>query len=194
MRTKVLPIIVLVLVLAAGAAGFFWTKNKITKGKAEVKGEATSEPTPVPSVQPTPNYPVVIGNFLVTEKEICVQEGKPSVYFFGSSSCPHCMWEKPIIEKVAKEFAGKIDFHENIDNQTNMDVFQKYSNINPGYVPFLVFGCKYARVGSGESLGKDEAESKKLEEETLTVILCKLTEGKPETVCAPVKDKTSAVN
>jgi len=31
-----------------------------------------------------------IGDFLVSEDEICKEDGKPIVYFFGSKGCPHC--------------------------------------------------------------------------------------------------------
>lgn len=189
---KVKYLVILLLVAAAGAGGFLWTKGRLTGGEVKVKGDA-STPAVVPTAQPTPNYPQTLGNFLVTDKEVCTKDGKTSVYFFGSTSCPHCVWEKPIMEKVAKKFGDTIDFHENIDSSTDSDVFQKYSDINPGYVPFLIMGCKYVRVGAGENLGKDDAESQKLEEEALTAILCKLTGGKPEGVCASVKDKTSEV-
>ena len=97
------------------------------------------------------------------------------------------------MEKVAKKFGDTIDFHKNVDSATDSDVFQKYSDINPGYVPFLIMGCKYVRVGAGENLGKDDAESQKLEEEVLTAILCKLTGGKPEGVCNSLKEKVSAI-
>jgi len=164
----------------------------LTGGEIKVKGDS-STPTSAPTSQPIPSYPQTVGNFLVTDKEVCAKDGKPLVYFFGSTSCPHCVWEKPIMEKVAKKFGDTIDFHENIDSSTDSDVFQKYSDINPGYVPFLVLGCKYVRVGAGENLGADDTESQKLEEEALTAILCKLTGSKPDSVCASVKDKTSGV-
>jgi len=190
---KIKYLIIFLLVAAAGAGGFFWTKNRMVGSNANIKRETTSVPTSAPTSQPVPNYPQTVGNFLVTDKEVCTKDGKTLVYFFGSTSCPHCVWEKPIMEKVAKKFGDTIDFHENIDSSTDSDVFQKYSDINPGYVPFLVLGCKYVRVGAGENLGADDTESQKLEEEALTAILCKLTGSKPDSVCASVKDKTSGV-
>jgi len=189
---KVKYLVILLLVAAAGVGGFFWTKGRLTGGEIKVKGDS-STPTSAPTSQPIPSYPQTVGNFLVTDKEVCTKDGKPLVYFFGSTSCPHCVWEEPIMEKVAKKFGDTIDFHKNVDSSTDSDVFQKYSDINPGYVPFIIFGCKYVRVGAGENLGKDDAESQKLEEEALTAILCKLTGSKPDSVCASVKDKTSGV-
>ena len=187
---KVKYLVILLLVAAAGVGGFFWTKGRLTGGEIKVKGDS-STPTSAPTSQPIPSYPQTVGNFLVTDKEVCTKDGKPLVYFFGSTSCPHCVWEEPIMEKVAKKFGDTIDFHKNVDSSTDSDVFQKYSDINPGYVPFIILGCKYVRVGAGENLGKDDAESQKLEEEALTAILCKLTGSKPDSVCASVKDKTS---
>lgn len=187
---KVKYLIVIVLIAVVGYAGFAFTKENLTKGG---KSNKTITPTVAPTQKPAPNFPKIIGDFLVTDKEICLDAGKPLVYFFGSSSCPHCVWEKPIAKKVFDKFKSQIVYYENFDNQDDAEVFQRYADINPGYVPFLVLGCKYARVGAGEQLGKDEAESKKLEEEALSVILCKLTGGKPESVCASVKDKTAEI-
>lgn len=185
-------LIIVALVTLVGYAGFTFTQSKILGG-----GQAnsiTSVPAVSPTTQPAPNYPKIIGDFLITDKEICLQDGKPLVYFFGSSTCPHCVWEKPVAKTVFDKFKDVIVYKENFDSQNDGDVFQKYSDINPGYVPFLVLGCKYARVGAGENLGKDEVGSKKLEEEALSVILCKLTNGKPTSVCDSLKTKTSEIN
>ena len=126
-----------------------------------------------------------IGDFLVSEDEICKEDGKPIVYFFGSKRCPHCAWEHPIVEKVAKNFQGYISFHNNMDSQADMDVFRKYST---GGIPTLVLGCKYYRVGSGERAG-EEMESK-----ILTALICKLTENKLVDICNEVQDLISQIH
>ncbi|MDI6806200.1 MAG: thioredoxin domain-containing protein [Candidatus Aenigmarchaeota archaeon] len=120
-----------------------------------------------------------IGNFLVSEDEICKENGKPIIYFFGSERCPHCRWEHPIIEDVAGKFEGYISFHNNMDSDADREIFSKYST---GAIPTLVFGCKYYRVGSGESIGKEQ------ETKVLTALICKLTENKPSDICDKVKD------
>lgn len=187
-------LIVTILAIIAGVLGFFWTKNKISGGKiAEKPPLATNSPSVSPTTKPSPDFPKTVGNFLVTDKEICKKDGKPSIYFFGSTTCPHCVWEKPVMKKVADKFGKEIDYHENIDSQADSEIFSQYSDINPGYIPFLVFGCKYARVGAGETLGKDDAESKKLEEEASTAIICKLTDNKPSSACSSVKNKVSEI-
>lgn len=183
-------LIVILLVAVSAGAGFFWTKNN----QAKVLGEK-KENLPQPSVTPSPapNYQKTVGDFLVTEREVCLEAGKPVVYFFGSASCPHCVWEKPVAQKVFNQFKNEISYHENFDSDKDGEVFAKYGDINPGYVPFLILGCKYARVGAGENLGTTEEESKKLEEEALSAILCKLTEGKPAGVCKGLTEKIKEV-
>jgi len=109
----------------------------------------------------------------------------PVIYFFGSKDCPHCTWEHPIVEKVAKDFEEYISFHNNMDSDADRDVFSKYST---GGIPTLVFGCKYYRVGSGEGLS-EEGESK-----ALTALICKLTENQPLSVCNLVQDLINQID
>ena len=186
-------LLIAVLVLIAGYLGFKRTKNNVNNPP---NGQVNNiSPTQIPSASPTPSYETIIGEFLVTDKEVCLETGKPLVYFFGSSTCPHCVWEKPVAKKVFDLFKNEIAYHENFDSENDTDVFSKYQNINQNSVPFLVLGCKYVRVGAGSSLSqatdsaKREEESKKLEEEALATILCKLTNGKPASVCASIKNK-----
>lgn len=122
---------------------------------------------------------VVLGDFSATKNEICKEGEKPIVYFFGSSRCPHCVWEKPIIEKVAESFKEYISFHNNIDTNNDGEIFTKYSE---GGVPTLVLGCKYYREGSGERDG-EETETK-----NLTALICKLTGSQPKEVCDAVQN------
>ena len=118
-----------------------------------------------------------IGNFSITEDEICKEDGKPIVYFFGSESCPHCGWQRSVTEDVMAKFEGKAVFHNNMNSDEDTDVFSKYSG---GSVPTLVLGCKYYRIGSGQSAGE--------ESNILTAIICKLTQNQPMKVCSGVQD------
>lgn len=122
---------------------------------------------------------LTIGDFAVSDEEVCKENGKPIVYFFGSEGCSHCKWEHPVIEEVAGKFGDQIAFHNNMDTDNDMDVFQKYST---GGIPTLVLGCKYYRIGSGETLGEEE------EAKVLTALLCKLTNNQPGDVCSGVQD------
>lgn len=124
--------------------------------------------------EPAQEQGTTIGDFLVSSDEICKEDGKPIVYFFGSQSCPHCVWEHPIIEEVAAQFGDNISFHNNMDSEADMDVFRKYST---GGIPTIVLGCKYYRVGSGERAGEEE------ETKNLINLICELTENKPSELC-----------
>jgi thiol-disulfide isomerase/thioredoxin len=108
------------------------------------------------------------------DTEICTENEKPIVYFFGSTNCPHCTWEKPILKSVVDQFGDTISYHENIDTDTDQDVFLKYSN---GSVPLLVIGCKYFRLGSGEAAGEES------EKDSLKKVICRATGNQPASVC-----------
>ena len=117
-------------------------------------------------------------SFKITDQQVCKENGKIIIYFFGHSGCPHCKWEHPIISNVVNKFSDYVSFHDNMDSKRDSDVYAEYSDINQGYVPFLVLGCKYVRVGSGEVAGEQS------ETETLTNLICSLTEGIPLDVCS----------
>jgi thiol-disulfide isomerase/thioredoxin len=125
------------------------------------------------------NETAILANFTKSSDDLCTENGKPIVYFFGSESCPHCQWEHPITEEVMAKFGDLISFHNNMDNNEDMDIFGKYST---GGIPTTVLGCEYYRVGSGESLGEEE------EAKDLTALTCKLTGGQPGDVCSQVQD------
>lgn len=126
-----------------------------------------------------------VGSFSRNENEVCKENGKPIVYFFGSTSCPHCQWEHPIIERAAEKFKDQISFHNNMDNDADGEVFAEYSS---GGVPTIVLGCKYSRVGSGEQMGEEE------EEKVLTALICDLTGSQPAGTCGEVKDLIDQIN
>jgi len=135
--------------------------------------------------EPVQETGVTVGNFSVSDNEVCYEDSKPVVYFFGSESCPHCVWEKPVIREVAQKFEGLISYHENIDNENDQDIFKQYST---GGIPTLVLGCKYYRVGSGEQSGQ-ETETK-----ALTALMCKLTGNQPAETCQAVQELIDSIN
>ena len=126
-----------------------------------------------------------IGDFLVSGDEICKENEKPLVYFFGSEGCSHCQWEHPVIKEVTEDFKDYISFHDNMDSEADFEIFQKYST---GGIPSLVLGCKYYREGSGERSGKEE------EKKTLTALICKLTENQPTDICDSVLDLINQIS
>jgi thiol-disulfide isomerase/thioredoxin len=93
----------------------------------------------------------------------------PIVYFFGTTWCPHCAWERPIFMNVTAKFDGLIDAKKTeIDIEQppiEIEIFNHYSP--EGSIPVIVIGGKYFRVGSGEHLGADG------EANVLTALICK---------------------
>lgn len=110
----------------------------------------------------------------IKEVDVCKESDKPIIYFFGSTGCPHCIWEEPILKSVVQEFGDAVSYHENIDTETDSDVFAKYSS---GGVPTIVIGCKYYRNGSGENIGEVA------EEEALRKVICRATGNIPSSIC-----------
>ena len=173
------PILIFLLVAAAFLLGSLWTENRRLD-----TGEPTSaDSNPSPAVaEPAAELPTIIGNFMVSEEEVCEEEGQPLVYYFGASFCPHCSWEHPVMQQAAAQFEGLISFHDNMDSQEDQDVYDRFAAINEGYIPFTIIGCRYVRRGSGETLGEEE------ETRVLTALICSLTDSQPESVCTPVQD------
>jgi len=179
-------LVVILVAIAAFLGGLYFANNKKTPvvqtnqavtPTAAVEGESTT----VPSV-------ITIGNFVVTGEEVCLENSKPLIYFFGGSYCSHCGWEKPILEKVVAKFGSVIAFHNNYDDKdSDREIIAKYASINKNSVPFIVIGCQYVKVGSGENIGQEK------ETEYLTALICKITDNKPASVCDLVKDTVDQI-
>ncbi|MDD5098210.1 MAG: hypothetical protein PHD31_00585 [Candidatus Pacebacteria bacterium] len=110
----------------------------------------------------------------IKDVEVCKENEKPIVYFFGTKTCPHCMWEHPIIQDIASQFGDNIVFKDNVDNGKDEDIFLKYSE---GSVPMTVIGCKYYRGGSGETYGEEA------EKVNLIKTICRATGNQPSSLC-----------
>lgn len=124
-----------------------------------------------------------IGEFTVSNDQVCLENGKPIVYFFGKDDCQYCAWEHPIVQKVAGLFGGEISFHDNMNNNgKDTNIFTKYSP--KGEVPTLIIGCKYYRIGTVEpktAEGAVEAES------SFTSLMCQVTNNLPANLCNPTQ-------
>ena len=182
-------VLVVLLVVAAFFVGKYMERGNVVGETSKSKGTEQISQGVTPAVE---QLPVTVGNFSVTNDTVCQESGKPSIYYFGGSFCPHCKWEYPIIQRVMEKFPTQIVFHDDMDKLDKLEakdkeILDKYQQIHGGGVPFLAFGCKYVRVGSGEQAGETE------EEKNLTAILCKLTNNQPEKVCASVKDLVEQV-
>ncbi|MDD3046424.1 MAG: hypothetical protein PHH88_02005 [Candidatus Pacebacteria bacterium] len=117
----------------------------------------------------------VDGSFLVRENaEIITEDGKPVIYLFTSSTCPHCEWEKPVIQAVVDTFGDNVVYKLREDTAEDQNVYTQYGN---GGVPLVLIGGKYYREGAGENFGEEA------EKGYLTKYICELTNNIPETVC-----------
>lgn len=100
--------------------------------------------------------------FTEYDTEICKDDGKPIVYLFSTTWCPHCSWIKDTFESWAKENTDKVvAYHweldigddtltEEVESSVPDDHTAIYEKFNPGgSIPTFVFGCKYARIGNG---------------------------------------------
>lgn len=106
--------------------------------------------------------------------EICKNaEGKPIVYMFSTTTCPHCKWAKEIFDSFAKEYADKIEAHhwqvdlgddtltEPVENDMPADQLNIFKQFNSaGTIPTFVFGCKYYRIGTGFEQADDKETEK----------------------------------
>jgi len=117
----------------------------------------------------------VDGNFYLKENaEIIQEDGKPVVFLFTSSNCPHCVWEKPVMQEVINKFGDNIVYKQREDTMDDQEIYNQFGE---GGVPLIVIGGKYYREGAGENLGEDK------EKEYLTKYICELTGNLPEEIC-----------
>ncbi len=110
--------------------------------------------------------------------DVCKENGKPAIYFFGLASSSGSAWEYPIFKDVVSKFGDTVSFHDDYLSENGLsndkDVFSRYST---GSIPALIVGCKYYRIGSGEGLGEAQ------EREALTKVICRVMENQPASVC-----------
>ncbi len=123
---------------------------------------------------------VTIGDFLVTNQNICTDaNNKPYVILFGSDGCPHCNWEGPIFASVTSLFGDEVNAsYANLNDILNTDILNLYNKYDEEQlIPFILIGCKYYRIGSGETAGIQE------EINNLIAITCKITNNNPSDLC-----------
>lgn len=116
-----------------------------------------------PETEPITN--LEINTFeLKKDAQICREDGRPVVYLFTASSCPHCEWIGETFNQTVSVWQknGQIKAY-NFDVETGDDLLTEeietelpasaisvLNEFEPqGYIPVFVFGCKYFRVGNG---------------------------------------------
>jgi thiol-disulfide isomerase/thioredoxin len=100
--------------------------------------------------------------FTEYDNEVCKEDGKPVVYLFSTTWCPHCQWIGATFDKWAKDNSDKVvAYHWEVDTNDNTltsevetsvpeDALAVYTKFNPNQsIPTFVFGCRYSRVGNG---------------------------------------------
>ncbi|MFA5358985.1 MAG: thioredoxin domain-containing protein [Patescibacteria group bacterium] len=122
------------------------------------------------------------------DAQICKEDGKPVVYLFSTTGCPHCKWVKPAFDEIADKYVkeGKIvAYHWELDTgddtltstvETATDPNHEaiYTQFNPeGTVPTFVFGCKYYRIGTAHEQDSFGLDGEKAEFEALIQELIK---------------------
>ena len=98
-----------------------------------------------------------------SDAEICTENGKPIIFLFSKTWCPHSRWIERTFDKVAKEYVdgGKIVAHhwefDKLDDtltaraetsvpEFDLNVYKNFFKADG--VPTFVFGCKYYRIGN----------------------------------------------
>jgi len=161
----VIGVIVLAIVLVASAKG---DGNAVGNNQNQQQQQQTQNTAGPDAISPT--APGVETFFEKKNAQICKEDGKPVVYLFSTTWCPHCEWVKDTFDKTVAEYvkAGKIkayhwEFDINDDTLTAeketavpasaQAVFQEF---NPeGSIPTFVVGCKYFRIGNGHESEQD---------------------------------------
>jgi len=137
--------------------------NQVPQGNEQPGDQAG--PTATPSgVDGAPTF------FKQDGAEVCKEDGKPVVYLFSTTWCPHCEWIIDAFDSTMKKHidAGEIvAYHWEVDinDDTLTDGMDGkmpnahsaiYRQFNPrGSIPTFVFGCKYWRIGNGHEQEND---------------------------------------
>jgi thiol-disulfide isomerase/thioredoxin len=155
-------------------------KVAVNLQEPEIKNEEVREPikqSVEERLEPPKGTP--FNSFIDTGKQICKENGKPVIYLFSTTWCPHCNWIKDVFDKVAKDYVKKgkiVAYHWQLDTGDNTlteevenSVPQKdeaiYNEFNPsGSIPTFVFGCRYYRIGNAYEREGDAGKEKEEKE------------------------------
>ena len=93
-------------------------------------------------VEMSPNEVVAEPEYKVEQGRIIPTDGKPMIVDFSATWCPPCKALKPIFEKLAEEFRGRLSF-VTVDVDQNPEISQAYGVIN---IPTLIFLDKDGQI------------------------------------------------
>lgn len=107
--------------------------------------KSNAKPEAIPDealVEMTPNEVVEVPSYKVENGRILPTDGKPMIVDFSATWCPPCRQLKPIFEKLAEDFRGRITF-VTIDVDENPELAQSYGVQS---IPMMVFLNKDGQV------------------------------------------------
>ena len=94
------------------------------------------------NVEMAPNEVVEEPEYKVVDGKIKPEHGRPMIVDFSATWCPPCKQLKPIFEKLAEEFKGRIDF-VTVDVDNNPELAQAYGVQS---IPMMVFFNKDGQI------------------------------------------------
>ena len=109
------------------------------------QGNANAHKESIPdeeNVEMTPNEVVEVPSYKIVDGRIMPVDGKPMIVDFSATWCPPCRQLKPIFEKLAEDFRGRITF-VTIDVDENPELAQAYGVVN---IPMMIFLNKDGQV------------------------------------------------
>ncbi|MFC2174985.1 thioredoxin family protein [archaeon] len=130
---------------------------------------------PAGSVCPFDDYDLTLSAETIGYFRMVNEDPRPFAYFFGTTWCPHCKWEKPIFTRVAQKFPSITTHMVEVDLEPDHPEISTFNHYSPGgSIPLVIVGGNYYRVGSGEVLGEET------EEQLLTALFCKISDNEAE--------------
>lgn len=93
-------------------------------------------------VEMAPNEVVEMPKYKIEDGRIIPTDGKPMIVDFSATWCPPCRQLKPIFEKLAEDFRGRISF-VTIDVDENPELSQAYGVQS---IPMMVFINKDGQI------------------------------------------------
>lgn len=94
------------------------------------------------NIEMAPNEVVEEPEYKVVDGKIKPEHGRPMIVDFSATWCPPCKQLKPIFEKLAEEFKGRIDF-VTVDVDNNPELAQAYGVQS---IPMMVFLNKDGQI------------------------------------------------